>query len=328
VLVSLIAVAAPSAHAAGTPTIGVMTRNLYLGADLLPLATTPPGPSFEQTASSVFANLRTDDPNARMQLVAQEIAQSKPDLVGLQEVALWRTGPAPASHVAFDYLTTIRAALTRLHQPYHVVAIKQGLDVEGPMGAGTDVRVTLADAILARKDVSVSRAHSARFANQLTIPTQAIGPVPVNRTYNALDATVHGVRVHVVNTHLEAYATAERLDQANELVAGPLQSKLPTILLGDLNSGPDLPKAADRPPYLAITQAGFQEARTTEFSCCYRTLSDGSGWDHNVDHIMTKPTLPLARSYLTGTETTEAGRHPADHGGVVSEFRLTRTFRG
>ncbi|HEX6458784.1 MAG TPA: endonuclease/exonuclease/phosphatase family protein [Thermoleophilaceae bacterium] len=323
-LTALIAVAAPSAQAAKGPTITVMTRNLFLGADLIPLATSPPGQQFEQAATNMFAGVTAADPTARMKLVAGEIAKAKPDLVGFQELSLWRTGPHPASKVAYDYIATILSQLKRLHQHYRVVAIKQAFNVEGPMSSSNDVRLTLGDAIIARKGVKVKHARSGVFKQQLTIPTQAIGNVVTNRGWNSLDATVHGVTVHVVNTHLEAYSADFRLKQAQELVRGPLRSKLPTILLGDLNSGPNLPKPEDRPPYLAIAKAGFKEERTPKFSCCFNELTDKSGWDHNVDHIMAKPKLKLVRSFITGAETTPAGVHPSDHGGVVSVLRLKR----
>jgi endonuclease/exonuclease/phosphatase family metal-dependent hydrolase len=326
-LVAALAVAAPSAQAAKKkkgPTITVMTRNLFLGADLIPLATTDPGAQFEQTATNMFNGVKAEDPNGRMKLVAGEIAKAKPDLVGLQELSLWRTGAAPASTVAFNYIKQIQSQLKKLHQSYRVVAIKQGFNVEGPMGGGNDVRLTLGDAILARKGVKVRHARSGLFKNQLTIPTKAIGGVVTNRGYNELDATVRGVTVHVVNTHLEAYLASTRLQQAQELVKGPLRSKLPTILLGDLNSGPNLPKPEDRPPYQAIAKAGFKPERTAKFSCCFDDLNDQSKWDHNVDWIMAKPRLKLVRSFITGSERTKAGVHPSDHGGVVSVLRLKK----
>jgi endonuclease/exonuclease/phosphatase family metal-dependent hydrolase len=323
-LAALFAAAAPASAASKSPTISVMTRNLYLGADLIPLAVTPPGPQFEQTTSNMFAGVTAQTPDARMKLVAGEIAKAKPDLVGFQELSLWRTGPPPASNVAFDYIKTITSQLKKLHRSYRVVAIKLGFNVEGPMGGGNDVRLTLGDAILARKGVKVSHVHSGLFKHQLTIPTQAIGPVVTHRGYNELNATVHGVTVHVVNTHLEAYSADVRLQQAKELVKGALRSKLPTILIGDLNSGPKLSKPEDRPPYLAIAKAGFKEERTPKFSCCFNDLTDKTGWDHNVDHIMAKPRRKLVRSFITGSETTPAGVHPSDHGGVVSVLRLKR----
>jgi endonuclease/exonuclease/phosphatase family metal-dependent hydrolase len=317
------AIAAP-AEAAKAPTVTVMTRNLFLGADLIPLATTPPGPAFNQAATNMFAGVQAEDPNGRMKLVADEIAKAKPDLVGLQELSLWRTGPAPASTVAFDYLAQIKKELKAKHASYRVVALEQKFNVEGPMSAGNDVRLTLGDAILAKKGVKVRNIHSGLFKNQLTIPTQAIGNVVTNRSWNSLDATVRGVKFHFVNTHLEAYSPDFRLKQAQELVKGPLRSKLPTILVGDLNSGPTLPKAEDRPPYQAIAKAGFRQARTPKFSCCFNDLKLNTGWDHNVDWILTKPKLKLVRSFITGMEKTPTGVHPADHGGVVSVLRLKK----
>jgi endonuclease/exonuclease/phosphatase family metal-dependent hydrolase len=242
--------------------------------------------------------------------------------VGLQEVSLWRTGAAPASHVVYDYSTTIMQELARRHAHYRLVTMKRGFNVEGPTDRGTDIRLTLGDAILARKGVKVSHVRSAVFKQQLTIPTNGVGPVQATRGYNELDARIGKLRFHFVNTHLEAYSPDIRLAQAKELVAGPLKSKLKTVLVGDLNSGPDLTSPADRPPYKAIAHAGFKPERTAKDSCCFGDSLNAGGWDHNVDWIMAKPKVKLVRSSLTGTETTAAGVHPSDHGGVVSTLRF------
>jgi hypothetical protein len=110
---------APGALAAETTDVTVMTRNLFLGADLIPLATAQSGASFEQAAGGVLAEVRRGDPAARMRLVAREIAKARPDLVGLQEVSIWRTGPkgdpARARHVLVDYLKVIQRALRDRH---------------------------------------------------------------------------------------------------------------------------------------------------------------------------------------------------------------------
>jgi Endonuclease/Exonuclease/phosphatase family. len=177
--------------------------------------------------------------------------------------------------------------------------------------------------VLARRGVKISHVRSADFSNQLTIPTRAVGPVQTNRGWNALDATVGGARFRFVNTHLEAYSPDVRLKQARELVRGPLRSRRTVVLVGDLNSGPKLPKPEDRPPYLAIARAGFVEERTNRFSCCVDDLHSGV-WDHNVDHIMSRPKVRLVRSYLTGREKTASGQYPSDHGGVVSVLALPR----
>jgi endonuclease/exonuclease/phosphatase family metal-dependent hydrolase len=298
-------VAAPGALAVSkTADVSVMTRNVFLGADLPPLAAAQPGADFEHKAGAMLAEVTAGDPDGRMKLVGDEIAKAKPDLVGLQEVSLWRTGPkgdpAPATDVRFDFLGAIRKELARRNVSYRVAVRRFGFNVEGPTDQGVDVRLTLGDVILARKGVKVSKRRSGVFTHQLHFPTAALGDVNVGRTWNALDAKVRGARLHLVNSHLEAYSAPIRLDQAKELVAGPLKSKRPTILVGDLNSGPKLDQPADRPPYQAIAKAGFKPRRTAKFSCCFDDLAKNAGWDHNVDWIMSKPGLKLLRSSITG----------------------------
>jgi endonuclease/exonuclease/phosphatase family metal-dependent hydrolase len=328
----LLAAAVPAAGAASkkprTTDVTVMTRNLFLGADLLPLAVAQPGDEFEHAAGAVLDQVLGGEPTERMKLVAGEIAKAKPDLVGLQEVTIWRTGPkndpAPASDTVVDYLADLKAELKRRGAPYRVVADQRSLELEGPTDHGVDVRFIDGNVVLARKGVKVTHAGSADFVKHLVIPTRALGDVDVNRSFNQLDARVRGAKLHFVNTHLEAYSSDTRIDQAKELVKRALKSKKPTVLVGDLNSGPDLPKPEDRPPYAAIAKAGFKPARTPKKQCCFDDDLVNGTWDHIVDWVLTKPKVKLVRSFVTGTETTANGRHPSDHGGVVSVLRIKR----
>ncbi len=320
VALALVPVATTAKTAAKpAPKVTVMTRNLYLGTNLLPLATTPAGPAFKHAVDAALAGAESTGPTARMKLIAHEIANAKPDLVGLQEATRWSTGAAgkKPTHVVIDYLKTIMSELKRLHAPYRVVASRLSLHLQG-QGTSQEVGFNDGNAILARTGVKTSRVRSADFKHELLFTTPALGKVSVSRSWIALDATAHGARFHFIDTHLEAYSTSVRLQQAQELVAGPLKSKLETILVGDLNSSANLPKPADRPPFEAIHAAGFTDERTAQPNCCFNDDLKTGKWDHIVDHIMAKPALNLVRSFITGRETTAAGRHPSDHGGVVS----------
>jgi endonuclease/exonuclease/phosphatase family metal-dependent hydrolase len=311
-----------------TTKVTVMTRNLFLGADLIPLATAPQGSAFEKAAGGLLAEVKAGDPKARMRLVAREIVKAKPDLVGLQEVSIWRTGPKgsskPARRVLVDYLKVIRRELKHRHAHYRVATKRLGFNVEGPTDRGVDVRLTLGDAVLVRKGVKVRHARSGVFAHQLLIPTQQLGDVNTHRSWNSLDATVRGAHFRFVNAHLEAYSTDFRLQQAKELVAGPLDRRGTTVLAGDLNSGPTLQNPADRPPYEAIAAAGLKPERTKRNSCCFDDVKGAGKWDHNVDWIMARGKVRLVRSYVTGREHTRRGIFPSDHGGVVSVLALPR----
>ena len=104
--------------------VNVMTRNLYLGADLdaadraKSARTNSPQPN-----GQVLREVTANDFPARAKGLAQEILKKKPDLVGLQEVALWRTGPPSleplspdgptATTVRYDYLPNCSLSSTR-----------------------------------------------------------------------------------------------------------------------------------------------------------------------------------------------------------------------
>jgi endonuclease/exonuclease/phosphatase family metal-dependent hydrolase len=187
------------------------------------------------------------------------------------------------------------------------------------------VRFIDGNVVLARRGVKVSNERSADFENHLVIPTRAVGDVPVNRSFNQLDARVRGARFRFVNTHLEAYHAGTRLDQAKELLRRAFGAKRKqAVLVGDLNSGPDLELPEDRPPYAAIAKAGFKPARNRKPQCCFEDDLMSGVWDHIVDWVMTRPKVKLVRSFNTGLGRTPGGRYPADHGGVVSVLRLKR----
>jgi endonuclease/exonuclease/phosphatase family metal-dependent hydrolase len=146
-LAALAALLSPAAAqaAAKAPTVTVMTRNLFLGADLSPaLAAT----GFEQFIEANGAILREVDLTnfpLRAQGLAQEIKSKKPDLVGLQEVAEWRTGPVDlpptianpprpfgATTVTYDFLDLLLAQLKQRGMNYKAAVVGTEFDFEAP----------------------------------------------------------------------------------------------------------------------------------------------------------------------------------------------------
>ena len=98
-----------------------MTRNVYLGADLIPLATAPDEAAFEQAAAQRFQTVAKNDFPTRAKALAKEIAKNKPDIIGVQEATVWRRGAdglkdgsaTPAKQVIYDSTEELLKALER-----------------------------------------------------------------------------------------------------------------------------------------------------------------------------------------------------------------------
>src|SRR5687767_5501068 len=94
-VVLLTGAVAPAAADHREPSLRVMTRNLYLGADLTPALDPRNDPAaFLAAVRSIYAEKQATDFDARAKAIAQEIDRTGPDLIGLQEVSRWETsGP-------------------------------------------------------------------------------------------------------------------------------------------------------------------------------------------------------------------------------------------
>lgn len=352
--------------------VNVMTRNLYLGADLAPAISASGLTAFTEATGQILREVTANSFPARARGLAQEILKKKPDLVGLQEVALWRTGPPSlevflntgakptATTVRYDYLSELLAQLNKgkgkggKGKPQYRVAISQdefdfeapanenGVPGDGPNGAIANAeingRLTMRDVILVRNGAGATfkRPRAGHFASLLTVTVSGVN-LSVTRGWTAIDAKVRGSHeFRFVNTHLEAFDPASQVPsiralQAGELVApgGPATSKLPVVLLGDLNSDDDTVEPGDQQAYRTLLGAGMRERSTNDpLSCCLKSslLAEGAGgsiadFDHQVDHVMTRDPkeIKLKASSVTG-RTPVNGFWDSDHAGVFSSL--------
>ena len=353
-LLALAAVAAVAPAAEAKPrkakpadsNVTVMTRNLYLGTDLIKIASAPTIEEFRAAVSAGFAEVKATNFPARARLIAKEVKQTRPDLIGLQEAALWRTGPIDGSSkpnattVAYDYVKELLRALKRQKLKYKLVRATNEADIEGPSADGVDVRLTMRDAVLVRSDrrgLRIRRKGGANFTARIPFPTVG-GVFDVRRGYAWADASLNGKRFRFVDTHLEAYLEATRVDQAEQLVSrgGPVKGKR-VIVVGDMNSDPN--GAGGSPPsaYEALVAGGLRDVwpatnrRKPGYACCLNTttLTDPPRplpWDHRIDQIFVKGKIRPINSRVTGvnprTSRTKAGLWASDHGGVVAKLRL------
>jgi endonuclease/exonuclease/phosphatase family metal-dependent hydrolase len=199
----------------GPAQLTVMTRNLYLGADLTPALVATDPAALVTATTGIWASVQANDFKDRAKGIAAEIAAARPDLVALQEVALWRTQtPSDASAtpnattVAYDFLALVRAELQALGATYDVAEELPLTDLEVPIATGPstfdDVRFTDRDVILARSGVAAAGAEGHVYATLLTVPLPGGVSVSVKRGWTRVATTAAGQPVTFVNTHLES----------------------------------------------------------------------------------------------------------------------------
>lgn len=339
-----------AASAAEIPApVRVMTRNLYLGADLAPVLAAGSPQALVAAVTAVYANVQATNFPERAEALADEIADSDPHLVGLQEAVLWRSqtpaGPGSATHVEYDFLQILLDKLAARGRHYAVVAtVTVGSDFEAPRstaGGLQDIRLTDRDALLARTDLparvfSVSHAQAATFQNFVPICRPALGcppqpPLQVRRGWVAADATLHGHTTRVVTTHLEPASPTVQEAQAGELLAGPLNTGLPTVLIGDLNSaagGVGATPGTATQSYNHLLAAGFTDAWTAThphdpgFTCCQAAnlLNPTSSLTQRLDYVLFRGSditaLATSRVGADQADRTASGLWPSDHAGV------------
>lgn len=352
-LVLTLAVAAPAAQAQPKQpkqvNITVMTRNIYLGGNIFHPIGAPDLDTFKQRTSELWAEVqKTDFVGTRAALLAREAGRTKPDLIGLQEVALWRRTPdgvsdgnaTPATQVVYDFLSALRRELARRGLKYRVGVVQREADIEAPVSEGYDVRLTMRDVILVKRsrNLRITKRLGENYDNDIAVPTPA-GTLTSTRGWTAVDGRFKGRRFRFVNTHLEAAAEAPRNAQAGELVArgGPLRVKgKPVIVVGDFNSDPN-GNESDPNAVNILKEFGLVDlwprlrGGGPGYSCCLNEsdMSDTTpaGFDHRIDLIFSKPRLRVLRGRVVGkaqSDRTANGLWPSDHAGVVLTLRLPK----
>jgi endonuclease/exonuclease/phosphatase family metal-dependent hydrolase len=364
-LAALAPAAGATAATAATNDVTVMTRNIYLGADIFrPVNETSGKSGLEALNAFANANAKTrkivDQTSfpTRARLLAREMASRKPDLVGLQEVALWRSGPyslanlgkATVTTVDYDFLKTLQAALKTAGVPYDVVRKQQEADVEGPAYEGNDpnadpnrknVRLTMFDVILKRKasKVKVTAKGSTNYKAKFAVSLSGIEFAFV-RGYTWADAKLGKKKFRFINTHLESARSDVALAQANELLASKAKGKRTTIVACDCNSDPldATRKENDVPHYSAyrsLTKSltdqwlKFAPASKGFTSGLSETVNDANlnGIDHRIDLILARnakgKALKTQKAWVVGNKLrTSNGLWASDHMGVAARLRL------
>jgi endonuclease/exonuclease/phosphatase family protein len=312
----------------------VMTRNLYVGADvdavIAALATSDPADDIPALLTAVTTLGQTDF-GARAKAIAGEIARYRPHAVGLQEVSrVDLTLPPLGVDLHSDFLPVLQAELSARGLSYEVAARVRNIEAAPLPGVSlVDEDVLLVD----RARVTVGAAAGQHFAANLG---QVAPGVVLQRGFVRADVMVGGRAYRIASTHLESGGAAGldqlRAAQADEL-AQALASAPAAVVMGDLNDGPDSPM------HQVLQGAGFTDTWTAlrpgvvGLTCCHLPdLSDQTApFSQRIDYVFVRGMTSgkvIGQVWRTGYVPADriAGPDhaiwPSDHAGLVVNFNL------
>ena len=293
--------------------VTVMSRNLYIGADLFKIIDASNNPaqgelSIPMAVAKVFQTIQYTNFLERVKAIVDEIQRYRPHLIGLQEVAtilqqipgdFLMGNPYLATDVVYDYQKILLEALTARKLEYKVAASVTNADVELPMLVGFDendspvfhdIRLIDHDIILVRKDVNHKDPFTQNYNTNISLPIAGV-QVEFKRGYTGIDAQIKDNNFYFVSTHLEVSGgeddafSAVQSAQMDELLNMINTKEKPVILLGDFNSSPeDMVIESDIfgpiiPPYSQVIAEGYVDLATRSkkypgFTCCFNETVD------------------------------------------------------
>lgn len=341
------------ALAADATNAPVMTRNLYIGADLASALDVEDPSEIPGAAGDVLAQILASDFPSRAKVLAQEIARGQPHVVGLQEVwdvqAIDLNGLAP--DIDLDFLQILMSELAARGQKYSVAVENENVVVPGLPALIPGMGLYLGN--IRDRDVILVR-HNAAWSNPMMGTYPTLIPTPfgfdIVRGWTSLDVVFGGNAYRFVNTHLEPQAsgggcvqTLQALDLQGAL--GFLDATLgvlPEVVVGDFNSDPaDTGCAAvgGLSPYMIMVASSFTDTwflrnndrMATGETCCFDSLdvSNNSTLTRRVDQIWIRRTDANGVTVrLTGDDAkrvTPDGLFGSDHLGVIARMSLIPT---
>ncbi len=325
----------PTAEVArGATRITVMTRNLYVGADVDQVigALVSPDPTDDlPTLLGAIATLAETDFPTRATALADEIARNRPHAVGLQEVSTIDIDLGPLGIpivVKQDFLPTLLAALAARGLDYQAVVSVTNIQAAPLPGVSlTDRDVLLVD----RSRVKVGGTPTGRtYAANIG---QVAPGVLLVRGYVIANLVIDGRPVTVASTHLESGNAPGfdllRAGQATEL-ATRLAGDGPVVILGDLNDFPGSPM------YGVLAGAGYADLWTTfrregeGYTCCHvaNLGNERSALSQRIDYVWARGGVQATidgNISLVGNRPQNRVAGPAhliwpsDHAGVVAK---------
>jgi endonuclease/exonuclease/phosphatase family metal-dependent hydrolase len=334
----------------------VYDQNAYLGGDTGPLFTIDLSniALLLATTNTFWGQVKDSRVPERMAALVDQIAEHRPDLVGLEEVFQMAVVDATTGQVidGADLLASIVGEIQARGLPYELVRAKLNTSVTLPMavdfGTGTITKalvVTDRIAVLRRTDVDVMGSTDGTYAAHIPLTPD----ITVTRGWIRVDTERKGVPYHLFVTHLETQSAAPVQAQQTAELLNSITYGLDgvTVITGDLNSnaagGPGDP--AWTPTYQTIVDAGFTDAwlqsgqprHDQGLTCCHaddlRDPWPGTFYQR-IDFVLVRDARNRSNSgKVSGSmsfdilgagpsDQTPNGLWLSDHAGVLAGLRL------
>jgi endonuclease/exonuclease/phosphatase family metal-dependent hydrolase len=262
----ILATSIPPASAADNQ-LTVMSRNLYLGADVgIALEKIP---DFSAAAQFMWDQVAATDFKKRAPLLAKEVISNGADVVGLQEATHWycKKNFWSKSVVIYDfteeflkatkaqgneYVLASRDGHEALNIGYSIPAIPYLTMVNDPESFqpifGSDTAACgfeIGDAIAVKKELAekVLQVGNSEYEASYSIVPKLM---TIYRGYTWIDLDFHGKKTRIVSTHLESLWDKNKVPnaarQAEQLINDLKKTKMPVVVIGDFNSDPRDPR--------------------------------------------------------------------------------------
>lgn len=328
VLVALSLIPVVPAQAADAQ-VKVMTRNLYLGADVgvaMDLI-----PDLSAAAQFMWDQVKKTDFNKRAPKLAAEVIAQKPDVVGLQEATIWfckknifskRTEVfnftqqflAATKAQGTEYVLAQKDGKTALNTGYSIAAVPFVTMVNDPETFqplfGQDKAACgfeIADALAIRADLAgnVLKVGNTEYEQTYTIvPTI----MTIYRGYTWADIQIGNTPVRFVTTHLESLWDENKVPnaaiQAQQLIKDLADTKNPIIVMGDFNSDPRDPRMPENPnPGEQPVASDACPAGTSKCNA-YLLMSEAGFVDAGPDPMLPENYSWGMNALLTGPDAT------------------------
>ena len=236
--------------------VTVMTRNLDEGTDFGYVIAAANGQiAFSTAVALTYGEVLASNVCGRAATMADEIAAARPDLVSIQEAAVW-TGPVAAGCAGAATPTTIDAGAALLQRladdgASYVVVKQQDEFSSSAIASLLPPGLSFLD-----RDLLLARVEDPDLLSVANVTAAHV----ITRGWISADATLRGRTVRVIATHLESFYEPVQEAQGQELVLGPASTALRVVIAGDLNTGPG--SALTATYGLLTTTAGFTDSWT------------------------------------------------------------------